>query len=64
MKIKIDFVGQFKVLFLKRAIKFLGIFEASSGGVTGTVADPKLSVIIIHLEILNQIRLMKTWMTE
>ena len=39
---KIDFVEQFKVLFLNRANKVLGIFEASSGGVTGTVADPKL----------------------
>jgi DNA repair protein RadC len=39
---KIDFVEQFKVLFLNRANKVLGIFEASTGGVTGTVADPKL----------------------
>lgn len=39
---KIDFVEQFKVLFLNRANKVLGVFEASSGGVTGTVADPKL----------------------
>ena len=39
---KIDFVEQFKVLLLNRANKVLGIFEASSGGVTGTVADPKL----------------------
>ncbi len=39
---KIDFVEQFKVLFLNRASKVLGIFEVSTGGVTGTVADPKL----------------------
>ncbi len=39
---KIDFVEQFKVLFLNRANKVLGIFEVSTGGVTGTVADPKL----------------------
>lgn len=39
---KIDFVEQFKVLFLNRANKVLGILEVSSGGVTGTVADPKL----------------------
>ena len=39
---KIDFVEQFKVLFLNRANKVLGIFELSTGGVTGTVADPKL----------------------
>jgi DNA repair protein RadC len=39
---KIDLVEQFKVLFLNRANKVLGVFEASTGGVTGTVADPKL----------------------
>ncbi len=39
---KIGFVEQFKVLFLNRANKVLGIFEVSTGGVTGTVADPKL----------------------
>lgn len=39
---KIEFIEQFKVLFLNRANKVLGIFELSTGGVTGTVADPKL----------------------
>jgi DNA repair protein RadC len=39
---KIDFVEQFKVLMLNRANKVLGIFEASTGGVSGTVADPKI----------------------
>ncbi len=39
---KIEFVEQFKVLLLNRANKVLGIFEVSSGGVSGTVADPKL----------------------
>ncbi len=39
---KIEFVEQFKVLFLNRANKVLGIYEVSSGGVTGTVADPKI----------------------
>jgi DNA repair protein RadC len=39
---KIDFVEQFKVLFLNKANKVLGVFEVSTGGVTGTVADPKL----------------------
>ncbi len=38
---KIDFVEQFKVLLLNRANRVLGIFEASTGGVSGTVADPK-----------------------
>lgn len=39
---KIEFIEQFKVLFLNRANKVLGIFELSTGGITGTVADPKL----------------------
>ncbi len=39
---KIDFIEQFKVMFLNRGNKVLGIFEASSGGVTGTVVDPKI----------------------
>lgn len=39
---KIEMVEQFKVLFLNRANKVLGVFDASSGGITGTVADPRL----------------------
>lgn len=39
---KIDFVEQFKVLLLNRANRVLGVVDISSGGVTGTVADPKL----------------------
>lgn len=39
---KIEFVEQFKVLFLNRANKVLGIFQVSTGGVTGTIADPRL----------------------
>jgi len=38
---KIDFVEQFKVLFLNRANKVLAVIELSTGGVTGRVADPK-----------------------
>lgn len=38
---KIDFVEQFKILLLNRANRVLGIVDISSGGVTGTVADPK-----------------------
>jgi DNA repair protein RadC len=41
-KTKIEFIEQFKVMLLNRANKVLGIFEVSSGSVTGTVADPKL----------------------
>ena len=39
---KIEFIEQFKVLMLNRGGRVLGIFEVSSGGVSGTVADPKL----------------------
>lgn len=41
-KNKIDFVEQFKVLFLNRCNKVLGMMEVSTGGVTGTVADPRV----------------------
>ena len=39
---KIELVEQFKVLFLNRANKALAIYELSTGGMTGTVADPKI----------------------
>jgi DNA repair protein RadC len=39
---KIDLVEQFKVLFLNRANKVLCLYNVSSGGITGTVADPRL----------------------
>jgi DNA repair protein RadC len=39
---KIEFVEQFKVMLTNRAQKVLGIFEVSTGGVSGTVADPKV----------------------
>jgi DNA repair protein RadC len=39
---QIEFVEQFKMMFLNRANKVLGIFNMSTGGVSGTVADPKL----------------------
>jgi DNA repair protein RadC len=38
----IDLFEEFKVLFTNRANKVLGILEVSSGGISGTVADPKL----------------------
>jgi DNA repair protein RadC len=41
-KNKIEFVEQFKVLFLNRANKVLGAFEVSTGGISGTVADPRV----------------------
>jgi DNA repair protein RadC len=39
---KIDLVEEFKLLLLNRANRVLGIVNISSGGVTGTVADPKI----------------------
>lgn len=39
---KINFVEQFKVLLLNRANRVLGLVHVSSGGVSGTVADPKI----------------------
>ena len=39
---KIEFVEQFKVILLNKAQRVLGIYELSTGGVAGTVADPKL----------------------
>lgn len=39
---RIEFVEQFKVLLLNRANRVLGIYEVSTGGIAGTVADPKL----------------------
>ncbi|AWK06378.1 DNA repair protein [Flavobacterium crocinum] len=39
---KIEFLEQFKVLLLNQANKVLGIYEASSGGIAGTVVDIRL----------------------
>lgn len=39
---KIEMVEEFKVLFLNTRNKVLGVFDASSGGITGTVADPRI----------------------
>ena len=39
---KIEFVEDFNVMILNRARRVLGIFNASSGGRSGTVADPKV----------------------
>jgi DNA repair protein RadC len=39
---KLDFIEQFQVLLLNRAHKVIGLYEVSSGGVSGTVVDPKL----------------------
>ena len=39
---KIDLVEQFMILLLNRANRVLGVYHVSSGGITGTVADPKI----------------------
>nr|WP_199001269.1 JAB domain-containing protein [Flavobacterium sp. ASV13] len=36
---KIEFLEQCKILLLNPALKVLGIYELSSGGITGTVVD-------------------------
>ena len=41
---KIDLLEQFKIILLNRNNKVLGIYEVSQGGITGTVADPRLIV--------------------
>jgi DNA repair protein RadC len=38
----IELQEEFKVLFLNRSNRVLGIYHTSSGGITGTVADPRL----------------------
>jgi DNA repair protein RadC len=38
----IELCEHFKVLFTNRANKVLGIYEVSTGGMSGTVVDPKL----------------------
>ena len=39
---KIELQEQFKVMLLNKGNKVLGVYEASTGGMTGTVVDPKL----------------------
>ena len=55
----LEFVEEFKVMLLNRANRVLGIIEISTGGISGTVADPKVifaaaiksaasSILLIH----------------
>jgi len=39
---KIELLEQFKVLLLNRGNRVIGLFEVSSGGISGAIADPKL----------------------
>ncbi len=41
-KSRIQMVEQFKIMLLNKANRVLGIFEVSTGGVSGTVADAKI----------------------
>lgn len=41
-KNKLELLEEFKILLLNRANKVLGIVSISCGGISGTVADPKL----------------------
>lgn len=38
----LDLSESFMIMLLNRANKVLGIYEVSSGGIAGTIADPKL----------------------
>lgn len=38
----IEMQEEFKVMLLNRANKVIGVYEASAGGITGTVADQRL----------------------
>ena len=42
---KIELIEEFKALFLNRANKVLAFYPMSTGGITGTVADPRLVYI-------------------
>ncbi len=69
----IEMQEEFKVLLLNRANNVIGVYEASAGGLTGTVADSRLILVaaikslavsiimhtIILQEISNQVGLMK-----
>lgn len=39
---KLELQEEFKVILMNRHNRVLGLYELSTGGVTGTVADPKL----------------------
>lgn len=39
---KLELVEQFKILFLNRSNKVICLYNLSTGGITGTVADPRL----------------------
>ena len=42
---KLELQEEFKVLLLNQANRVIGVYPASSGGITGTVADPRLILV-------------------
>lgn len=40
--LKLDLIEQFKVLYTNKGNRVLGILDLSTGGISATVADPKL----------------------
>lgn len=38
----ISFIEEFKILLLNRANRVMGVYSVSSGGICGTVADPRV----------------------
>ena len=43
---KLEFQEEFKVLLLNQANRVTGVYETSCGGITGTVADPRLILAV------------------
>ncbi len=43
---KIEMQEEFKVLLLNRGNKVIGVYDASAGGISGTVADPRLILAV------------------
>ncbi|HXB42741.1 MAG TPA: JAB domain-containing protein [Puia sp.] len=43
---KIELLEEFKVMYLNRASHVMFIYDLSSGGLTGTIADPRLIFVI------------------
>jgi DNA repair protein RadC len=41
---RIEYIEQFKVMYLNRANRVLAIKEISTGGLTGTIADPRVII--------------------
>jgi len=52
---KIELVEQFKILLLDRGNNCLGFSDISSGGVTGSVADPKIVFSTLLLAKANAV---------